>query len=98
MGALGIPAVEGSPAAPVAVSIGVARGAAGIAPLGQAGLAALAARSRCGLDRHARLSRTGGEVIPRTVAGAAMTSPREVFLQRVRQALATGNRAGSASA
>src|SRR5947209_101665 len=59
------------------------------------GVDSATSRGRRELDGHPRFPGAGGASVPRSLEGAVMT-PREAFLQRVKQAVADGNRAGAA--
>src|SRR5436309_383128 len=48
------------------------------------------------MDRDTRFPCAGGKVVPPGLEGDAAMSPREAFMQRVRQAVAEGNRPGAA--
>src|SRR5262245_31392041 len=93
---MGVLALEGSAAPAVAVSAGLAGGADGGTADGEGRLAAPAAWRGERLDGDARFSRPSTPFVPRTMAGIAMNSGRETLLNRVRDAVREGNRAGQA--
>ena len=83
-----------SVAAAMALSPGIADGAVGVAAVGQKGLVGSFARPRRRMDQCARFSRSGSTVLSGKVEWL-MTTSRDALLQRVRQAVAQGNRAGT---
>src|SRR5437667_8058953 len=95
MGTLGVQDLEHGVMSSKAVWLGIGGRAASVASAGQERLAQGAARSRRRLDASPRFPRARGPVLSRSLQGAAIMTTREAFLDRVRQAVAEGNRAGA---
>src|ERR1043165_2878559 len=96
MGTLGVSTVEHGVMSPEGISLGNDGGAAVPALEGEKRLAESSARSRRQLDENPRFPCAGSAVVSRSLEGVKVMTPREAFLQRVRQAVAEGNHGGAA--